>query len=150
VQIAALVVAAVFLLVGILGFVPGITTDYGQMSFAGHHSGAALLGVFDVSVLHNVLHLAFGAAGVALARTTGRARAYLLGGAAIYAVLFVYGMVIDRHSAANVVPVNAADNWLHLALAVAMLALGLTLGSRGSRRVTTASDSGGSSPGLIN
>jgi preprotein translocase subunit Sss1 len=30
VQLAALVVGVVFLLVGVLGFVPGITTDYGS------------------------------------------------------------------------------------------------------------------------
>jgi hypothetical protein len=39
-------------------------------------------------------------------------------------VLFIYGMVIDQHSAANFVPVNTADNWLHLALAIGMIALG--------------------------
>lgn len=54
VQIAALVVGAVFLLVGILGFVPGITTDYDLLGGAGHHSGAKLLGIFQVSVLHNL------------------------------------------------------------------------------------------------
>jgi hypothetical protein len=59
---------AVFLAVGVLGFVPGITTHYDQLTFAGHHSDAALLGIFNVSVLHNLVHLAFGVAGIALAR----------------------------------------------------------------------------------
>ena len=43
-QKAAAAVGAVFLLVGILGFVPGITTDYDSMEFAGHESDAKLLG----------------------------------------------------------------------------------------------------------
>lgn len=43
---------------GVAGFVPGITTDYDRMTFANHHSGAMLLGVFVVSVLHNLVHLA--------------------------------------------------------------------------------------------
>ncbi len=130
VQKASLAVGAVFLLVGILGFIPGITANYDQLTFAGHHSEAALLGIFNVSVLHNLVHLAFGVAGIVLARTFAAARAYLLGGGVIYLVLFVYGMVIDHHSAMNFVPVNDADNWLHLGLAVAMLGLGAVLGRR--------------------
>src|ERR1700712_477713 len=118
VQIAALVVGAVFLLVGVLGFIPGITTHYDQLTFAGHHSEAALFGVFNVSVLHNIVHLAFGVAGIALARTFNTARSYLIGGGVIYLLLFIYGLVIDRESSMNFVPVNNADNSLHLVLAV--------------------------------
>lgn len=128
VQTAALAVGVVFLLVGILGFVPGITSDYDQLSFAGHGSGALLLGVFAVSVLHNLVHLAFGVAGLALARTAPGARSFLIGGGIVYAVLWIYGLLIDHGSDANFVPVNDADNWLHLALAIGMIALGVLLG----------------------
>lgn len=130
VQKGALAVGAVFLLVGVLGFIPGITTNYDQLTFAGHHSEAALFGIFNVSVLHNIVHLAFGVAGVALARTFDTARAYLIGGGVIYLVLFLYGLVIDHNSSMNFVPVNNADNWLHLGLAAGMLALGIVLGRR--------------------
>ncbi len=74
VQLAALVVGAVFLLVGVLGFIPGITTHYATLTFAGHDSGAQLVGLFNVSVLHNIVHLLFGVAGLALARTATSAR----------------------------------------------------------------------------
>ncbi|MEV6632590.1 DUF4383 domain-containing protein [Actinoplanes sp. NPDC051470] len=125
VQTAALVVAIVFLLVGVLGFIPGITSDYSSMSFAGHHSDAKLLGVFQVSVLHNIVHLLFGLAGLALARTVSGARAYLIGGGAIYLVLWLYGLVVGQDSSANFVPLNPADDWLHLFLGLGMIALGL-------------------------
>jgi hypothetical protein len=128
VQKAALAVGAVFLVVGLLGFVPGITSNYDQLTFAGHHSDAALLGIFNVSVLHNLVHLAFGVAGIVLARTFNSARSYLIGGGVVYLLLFVYGLVINHDSSANFVPVNNADNWLHLGLAVAMIALGAALG----------------------
>src|ERR1700738_3318109 len=88
VQKAALAVGAVFLVVGVLGFVPGITTHYDQLTFAGHHSDAALLGILNVSVLPNVVLLAFGVAGIALARTFNSARSYLIGGGAGYVGLF--------------------------------------------------------------
>ncbi len=133
VQTAALGVAATFLLVGVLGFIPGVTTDYGTMQFAGHNSEAKLLGLFQVSILHNIVHLLFGAAGLAMARTVSGARTYLIGGGAIYLVLWLYGLVIDHESAANFVPVNSADNWLHLFLGLGMIALGVLT----TRRRTT-------------
>jgi len=115
----------VFLLVGIVGFIPRITTHYSSMTFAGNMSGAMELGVFRVSVLHNVVHLLYGLAGLALARTQRTARAYLLVGGAVYGVLWVYGLAVGMGSRANFVPLNTADNWLHLALAVTMIAAGL-------------------------
>ena len=127
VQLASAVVGAVFLLVGILGFVPGVTTNYDQLSFAGHESGALLLGVFAVSVLHNLVHAAFGVAGLVLSRTRSGAKNYLVGGGIIYVVLWLYGLLIDHGSAANFVPINSADNWLHLVLGLGMIALGVLL-----------------------
>ena len=137
VQKAALAVGAVFLVVGLLGFVPGITTHYDQLTFAGHHSDAALLGIFNVSVLHNLVHLLFGVAGIVLARTFNSARSYLIGGGVVYLVLFLYGLVIDHDSSANFVPVNDADNWLHLLLGAGMIGLGV-LTTRESRVASTA------------
>lgn len=127
----AALTGAVFLLIGVLGLIPGITTDYDTMRFAGHQSDAKLFGVFQVSVLHNIVHLLFGVAGLALARTVAGARAFLLGGGAIYLVLWLYGMIVDYDSGANFVPFNRADNWLHLLLGVGMIGLGL-LTTRGS------------------
>jgi Domain of unknown function (DUF4383) len=127
VQKAALAVGAAFLLVGILGFVPGITSNYDAMTFAGHESGAHLLGIFEVSILHNIVHLAFGVAGLVLARTFSGARGFLIGGGIIYLLLWLYGLVIDHESAANFVPVNNADNWLHFGLGAAMVLLGVLL-----------------------
>ncbi|EON32413.1 MULTISPECIES: DUF4383 domain-containing protein [Gordonia] len=130
IRTAALAVGIVFLLVGILGFIPGITTDYDTLTFAGHHSEAALLGIFQVSILHNIVHLLFGVAGVLMSRTASSSFLYLVAGGAVYLVLWVYGLLIDHHSAANFVPVNTADNWLHFVLGVGMVGLGLLLRRR--------------------
>ena len=132
-QNAALAVAAVFTVVGVAGFIPGITANYGTMSFAGHESEAMLLGLFMVSVLHNVVHLAFGVAGFLMSRTAHGAYWYLVGGGVVYLLLWLYGLLVDHDSAANFVPVNTADNWLHLGLGVGMVALGLATG-RGHRK----------------
>ncbi|GAA4890023.1 DUF4383 domain-containing protein [Streptomyces coeruleoprunus] len=134
VQQAALLVGVVFLLVGLLGFVPGITTGYDDMTFAEHDSGAQLLGVFQVSVLHNLVHLLFGIAGVVMARAVPMARSYLVIGGLIYLALWLYGLLIDLDSAANFVPVDTADNWLHFGLGLAMVLLGLVLSRRRAER----------------
>ncbi len=130
-QLAATVVGASFLLSGILGFVPGVTTNYDDLTFAGHESGALLLGIFQVSILHNVVHLLFGVAGLAMARSWSGSRTFLLGGGVIYLGLWVLGLVVaGEASSANFVPLNDADNWLHLGLGAAMLLLGVVLGRR--------------------
>ncbi|RKR92497.1 uncharacterized protein DUF4383 [Micromonospora pisi] len=125
VRISAATVGAVFLLVGVLGFIPGVTTEYDRLGFAGHASGAQLFGVFQVSVLHNLVHLAFGLAGLALARTVAWSRLFLVGGGAVYLLLSLYGLVIVHRSEANFLPLDQADDWLHLGLGLGMLGLGL-------------------------
>jgi hypothetical protein len=130
VQSLAALVGVVFLLVGVLGFVPGITTHYGDLSFAGHDSGAKLLGIFQVSILHNIVHLLFGVAGLVLAKTADGARTYFLGGGAVYLLLWVVGLA----GGADWIPANTADNWLHFGLGIGMILLGL-VASRATARV---------------
>src|SRR5881397_2741267 len=84
----ALVVGVVLLVVGVAGFIPGITTHYDMLSFAGHASGAKLFGVFQVSILHNIVHLLFGVVGLALSRSSVGATHYLIWGGIIYAVVW--------------------------------------------------------------
>jgi hypothetical protein len=133
VQQAAVLFGLVFLVVGVLGFVPGITTDYGSLEFASHESGAELFGLFQVSILHNLVHLAYGLAGLMLAGTVAGASSYLLVGGAVYLVLWVYGLSVGHDSDANFVPLNSADDWLHFVLGIAMIGLALALGRRGRR-----------------
>jgi hypothetical protein len=127
IQTAALLFGVVFLVVGVAGFIPGITTEYDRLgNFNG--VGALLLGLFGVNWLESVVHLLYGAAGLGAARTPGAARSYFLVGGAIYIVLWIYGLVIDLASSANFIGINEAANWLHFALGVVMLGIGLVLG----------------------
>jgi hypothetical protein len=135
VQKAALIVGVVFLVVGIAGFIPGLTTDVDALLIAGHESHALLLGIFQVSILHNIVHLLFGIAGVAVARTAAASRNYLIWGGAIYLVLWIFGMFVAGDNPANFVPVNTADNWLHFVLGVGMIGAGVVT-TRGPRTAT--------------
>jgi uncharacterized membrane protein YuzA (DUF378 family) len=124
VQNVARLVGIVFLLVGIAGFIPGITTNlYDGLEFAGDDGTAELLGIFKVSVLHNLVHVLFGIAGLALASTWSAARNFLIGGGVIYLALWLLGLV----GGAEWIPANDGDNWLHLGLGVGMIAAGVVL-----------------------
>jgi len=131
-QTVALLFGIVFLLVGILGFIPGITSD-APGDFAGQDSDAELLGIFQVSVLHNIVHLLFGIAGLALARTWDGARTFLIGGGVVYLLLWILGLL----GGAEWVPVNDADNWLHFVLGAVMVGAGVLLGRDVRARAAT-------------
>ncbi|MGZ8794280.1 MAG: DUF4383 domain-containing protein, partial [Gaiellaceae bacterium] len=120
-QKLALLLGVAFLGAGVLGFIPGVTTNLSDIEFAGKDSPAELLGIFQVSILHNIVHLLFGIAGIAMARTFDGARTYLLGSGVIYVVLFLYGLVVGSDDDANFIPFNNADDVLHLVLALALL-----------------------------
>jgi hypothetical protein len=132
-QTVAMLVGLVFLLVGILGFIPGITTD-APGDFAGHDSNAELLGIFQISILHNIVHLLFGLVGLGLARTHEGARTFLIGGGVIYLALWLLGIL----GGGNWIPVDTADNWLHFALGAGMVAAGFVLGREIVRTPTAA------------
>src|ERR687897_2736685 len=118
VQNVARLVGVVFLLVGVAGFIPGTTTNlYDGLEFEGSDGTAELLGLFEVSVLHNIVHGLFGIAGLALAASASGARTYLIGGGAIYLVLFLLGIA----GGGDWIPVNDADDWLHLVLGAGMI-----------------------------
>lgn len=127
IQLGAAGFGVVFLLVGVAGFIPGVTSQYMDMGFAGRASSAKLIGLFQISVLHNLVHLLFGVAGLLLSTTPLRARNYLFYGGIVYGALFFYGIVISYGSPANFVPFNAADDALHFVLAAAMLTASLLL-----------------------
>lgn len=127
VQDAARAAGVLFLLVAGAGFVPGLTTSlYDGLEFAGAEGSSKLLGVFAVSVLHNVVHGLFGLAGLALARTPSGARTFLVGGGGLYLALFLLGAV----GGGGWLPANRADDLLHLGLGLGMIGAGIVAARR--------------------
>ncbi|MFE4196413.1 DUF4383 domain-containing protein [Paenarthrobacter sp. NPDC056912] len=124
IQVVGLGVGAAIALVGVLGFIPGITTQYSELRFLGPDSHAMLFGVFQVSVLLNVLQLAIGVAGWSMSRTAHGARNYLMGFGALYVLLSIYGLSVGVDSAANFLSLNTAVNWAHMVLGILMMAAG--------------------------
>lgn len=137
-KVAAGVVGIAFLLLGVLGFVPGFTTDYGGMTFADAGSEAMLFGVFRVTALANLVHLAFGVVGLAAASAGLAARYYLLLGGVVSFLMWMVGMTLDPlDSPLNVVALDLPHSWLHFGFGAVMVALGGALAAiqaAGARR----------------
>jgi uncharacterized protein DUF4383 len=81
--------------------------------------------VFEVNGWHNIVHILSGLLGLALWRRRDAARAYALGFGAVYLVVTIWGF-ITGDQVLWLIPVDTADNVLHLLIAVAGLAAGLS------------------------
>jgi hypothetical protein len=126
-QWVSLVFGIGFLLVGVLGFVQG-----GMSMEADPNLAPKVLGMFAVNLLHNLVHLAFGAWGLAAARTHDASRAYCRIAGVIYLVLAVLGFVAP--SGFGLVPLGGADPFLHLVLGGVLAGVGFT--ARDTRAAT--------------
>jgi hypothetical protein len=117
-RLVGTVFGAVYLLVGLAGFV--VTSGTG---FAGTEGGTLLL--FEVNPLHNIVHLAIGA--VLLAAATSSTRAARSANSAVGATYLLVGLLglFLVGSGANILALNGADNVLHFASAVLLLGVGL-------------------------
>ncbi|GGK05942.1 hypothetical protein GCM10010123_39890 [Pilimelia anulata] len=117
-------VAVLLLVLGVAGFVPGVTADMDRLALAGPGSAARLFGVARVSVLHNALHLLLGLLGLMVSRERYAPRYYLLGVGGLGVLAGVWGLVLPDGAAANVLPSDTAGDLLHLALGLGMIMVG--------------------------
>lgn len=113
------VFGVIFILGGVLGFITP-----GGMEMSMEPATSLLLGIFPVNLLHNIVHLLFGIWGLVAARTWTGSKSYFTGAGVIYAVLTVVGFISP--TGFGLVPLGGNDIWLHVVLAVVMLAIGYT------------------------
>ena len=114
-QLYALIIGATLVAAGILGFFysASFSTD-------GSIERDAVLGILDVNAWHNLVHIASGAAGLALMGSYANARLYAIGLALVYTVVAIWGFVIgDGEAILGLIPINTEDNILHALIALA-------------------------------
>ena len=105
-----------FLLIGLSGFVPGLSPVHDHPGLAVDAGSRMAMGLFPVNVLHNIVHLAFGAWGLIASRSVGGARAYGKAVAIIYGLLAIMGLIPAANTTFGLVPIYGNDIWLHALL----------------------------------
>ena len=124
-QLYAFALGATLVLVGIIGFL----VEPAFSSGSGAERGELIF--FDVNGWHNVVHLLTGVTGLMLAGTADRARMFCIGYGAVYLLVTALGFVVgDGGMLLSIIPINTADNLLHLAIAVTALYVGLVQPNR--------------------
>ena len=115
----ALVAGIAFIVIGFLGFVPGLTMmpDAGSPPLAVNAAHGRLFGLFPVNALHNLVHIALGVWGL-VAYAQGTARTFARGTAIIYGLLTVMGLIPALNTTFGFVPIYGHDVWLHGLIAV--------------------------------
>jgi len=87
-----------------------------------------LAGILDVApgLLDNVVHLAFGALGFGLSASARGAHAYLIGGGVVYVLLWQFGSVADP----SIVPFHSDNVAVHVSLVLSMIGMAMLSGGR--------------------
>jgi hypothetical protein len=130
-QVYALTLGAVLVLVGLLGFIVEPSFSVGDSAERG------TLIAFDINGWHNVVHLLSGVVGLALAGTAAKARLFCIGYGAVYVVVTILGFIVgDGGYLLSIIPINTADNLLHLVIALTALGIGLSSPARAGRVAT--------------
>ncbi|HUO81748.1 MAG TPA: DUF4383 domain-containing protein [Gammaproteobacteria bacterium] len=110
----ALVFGIIYVVVGVLGFVPGLVqppTAATDLVVEANHG--RLLGLFPINLLHNVVHLLIGAWGIVGSRSLSGAVTFSRGIAIIYGLLAVLGLIPATNTVFGLVPIHGHDIWLH-------------------------------------
>jgi hypothetical protein len=132
-QVYAMTLGGVLVLVGIVGF-------FVEPSFGvGDSAQRGTLILFDINGWHNVVHLLSGIVGLAMAGTAAKARLFSIGYGVVYVLVTILGFVVgDGGLLLSIIPINTADNVLHLAIAVTGIAVGLSSPAAAPRRTAAA------------
>lgn len=117
VQTFALIYGIVFLIVGAVGFIPGLTPPHDHPNLAVEAASGMALGLFPVNALHNLVHVLFGVWGLVAARGIDASRVYARVVAIAYALLTLLGLIPATNTVFGLVPIYGHDIWLHALLA---------------------------------
>jgi hypothetical protein len=128
-QVFALVIGLTLVVAGIAGFFYSASFSTGDGI-----PRDAVIGILDVNGWHNLVHIATGVVGLALAGSYGGARGYALAVGVLYMVVAALGIAAgDGEEIFNLIPVNTEDNFLHLLLGIAGVGAGLATPAREPR-----------------
>ena len=140
-RIVALTIGIALVLVGIIGFFVPAENSTGVQ---------ALFGIFDVDLVHNLIHLVTGILGIAAA-FTGWSRTFNRTFGVIYIALGLLGLIpalyfpagaygTDRGLFLGLMHINAGDHILHLVVGLVAAAVGFGVRDDVTGRAAVGSD----------
>lgn len=131
VQTFAKVFGIVYLIIGILGFIPGLVQPIvGGPPLAIEAGYGKLLGLFPVNLIHNLVHIGVGVWGILAARSIPRAVNFARANAVLFGVLFLLGIIPATNTLFGLAPIYGVDAWLHLLSAAVAGYFGFAAGAR--------------------
>jgi hypothetical protein len=137
----ALIFGIIYLVVGVLGFVPGLVQPAPNAPpVAADAIHGRLLWLFPINILHNIVHLLIGAWGILGWRSLSGAILFSRGVAIIYGLLAILGLIPATNTLFGFVPIYDHDVWLHAVSALIAAYFGFI--APGGQR------SGASTPGV--
>lgn len=119
IRTAARIFGIIYLLVGILGFIPALAPPDATMP-----GMSMLLGLFPINAFHNVVHLVVGLVGLGIAGSLTNARAYFKALAVVYGLLTILGLIPATNTLWGLCPLQGWDIALHAVTAIAAIYFG--------------------------
>lgn len=118
-KILAILFGLVFIVVGILGFLPDFTPN------------GKLLTLFLVNPMHNIVHLATGIVALICGLTSGMAaKVFFIIFGIVYAAVAFLGFQMGQGMLFDMIAINQADNFLHTGIALVSLYLGFFVAAK--------------------
>jgi hypothetical protein len=131
VQTFAKVFGIVYLIIGILGFIPGLVQPMvGGPDLAVEAGYGRFLGIFPVNLIHNLVHIGVGVWGILAARSIPRSVTYARAVAVLFGVLFLLGIIPATNTLFGLAPIYGIDAWLHLLSAAIAAYFGFAVAAR--------------------
>ena len=115
----ALLFGLIYTIVGIVGFVPSLGGTFAMAP------PTMLLYYFPINVLHNIVHLVIGIAGLAMSRSEASATSFCKIFGVVLILVGLVGFVWPANLDATILPLRGADIWLHLVSGAVLLIVGL-------------------------
>lgn len=122
----ALIFGIIYLLVGLMGLIPGLVSDASNPGVNVDVLNGTLLGVFPVNIIHTLIHLLIGLWGIMAYRSYDGSRSYARTTGIIFLILFVMGLIPGLNTLFGLTPLYGSDIWLHLLSGIVALYFGLT------------------------
>lgn len=132
----ALIAGIVYIVVGIVGFIPGLVTAPAATApdLLVESGYGYLFGLFPINILHNIVHLVVGVLGIAAYRSFSSARLFARGLAIFYGLLAIMGFIPGLHTTFGLIPIFSHDIWLHALTAIVAAYFGFRTSEQTARR----------------